>query len=93
MAEVASKPRYVNGRRDFAAEIAAFDENANRVVSFLNHSFGEAAAHLRRSDKLIGIQREYCYLVDEIQRGPICMAQKRISEANDFIKRLADIKP
>ena len=69
-----------------------------QVVKYLNHTFTTSMAFGRAKairttklgEPLIGtplyyIQVDYCYLIDDIQRGPTYMLPKAISAANEFI--------
>jgi hypothetical protein len=70
--------------------------NTEQVVSYLSHAFVRAmqkAAHSigNRNHKgtcLYRYQTEFCYLVDEIQRGPEYILPKVIQDANQMIVAL-----
>ena len=84
-------PRFDKDKKD------AKSINIEQVVSYLNHTFaktseevfGTRAAALRGT-RLHKYQVDHCYLVDEIQRGPIYMLPKVISNANDNIATMKD---
>ena len=66
--------------------------NVEQVVSYLNHTFAKMAdevfgprAKSGKGTRLYVYQVKHCYLVDEIQRGPVYMLPKVISNANDNI--------
>ena len=70
--------------------------DVNQVVSYLSYSFGSKIEQVfgptkpakkgnDRARALYYYQVEFCYLVDEIQRGPVYLVPKVISEANEFI--------
>lgn len=70
--------------------------NTNQVVSFLNRAFARASQNVMQSvgnrnyqgSKLYHYQVEFCYMIDEIQRGPTYMLPKVIQDANFLIERL-----
>jgi hypothetical protein len=78
--------------------------DANHVrstVSYLNRSFREAAEALKertgsysnvKGSELYGLQVEFSYLIDEIQRGPIFMYYNNVSEAKKLISSIETIR-
>lgn len=70
--------------------------NVKQVVSYLNHSFAKMAEDVFASraavkgTPLYDFQVKHCYLVDEIERGPIYMLPKVISRANDNISAIKE---
>lgn len=70
--------------------------NTEQVVSYLSHAFSAAAKKAsynigNRNHKgtvLHRYQTEFCYLVDEIQRGPAYILPKVIQDANAMIASL-----
>lgn len=69
--------------------------NVETVVSYLNHSFAKKIeevfgnkAKAVKGTELYKAQVEFCYLIDEIQRGPSYILPKAISDANEFIASL-----
>lgn len=70
--------------------------NTEQVVSYLSHAFMRAMqkASYRISNRnfkgtcLHRYQVEFCYLVDEIQRGPEYILPKVIQDANQLIVSL-----
>ena len=80
--------------------------NIDHVVRYLNHAFAKAMSKatgkignkaLRTEKKgkvttttLYDYQVKFCYLIDDIQRGPIYIAPKKIQEANELIAKLED---
>lgn len=70
--------------------------NTEQVVSYLSHAFMRAmqkATHQisNRNHKgtcLYRYQTEFCYLIDEIQRGPEYILPKVIQDANALIVAL-----
>ena len=80
--------------------------NVEQVVNYLNHTFAETAFEVFKTKTkafrtsslgkpiagtpLYYAQVEFCYLIDEIQRGPTYMLPKAISAANDFISSLKE---
>jgi hypothetical protein len=70
--------------------------NVDQVVSFLNHTFAKAMQKSGVGNKnhkgtlLYNYQVEFAHLVNEIQRGPVYITPKLITEANDLIERLAN---
>ena len=71
--------------------------DTDQVISYLNYSFSKATAHLgsknQKGTDLYGYQVEFCYLVDEIKRGPKYTIPKLISEANELIEKVASTAP
>ena len=74
--------------------------DVEQVVKYLNHTFSRAIEQAfgrtkavrttRLGEPLVGTplyhtQINYCYLIDDIQRGPTYMLPKAISAANEFI--------
>ena len=78
--------------------------NVDNVVRYLNRAFAEAMHNasakigskaLRTVSKgktnttsLYDYQVNFCYLIDDIQRGPRYIAPKKIQEANELIAKL-----
>lgn len=78
--------------------------NIDHVVRYLNHAFSKAMSKaigkignkaLRTELKgnvskttLYEYQVKFCYLIDDIQRGPIYIAPKKIQEANELVAQL-----
>ena len=71
--------------------------DTNRVVEYLERAFAtalfKAGDRLGTRDNTKGsvlyqYQVDFCYLVDEIQRGPVYNASKAIQEANQLIEQL-----
>lgn len=64
------------------------------TLSFLNNSFAKAmrtfpSRNNSAGSPLYNFQVEFSYLLDEIQRGPIYIMSKRISEANALIAEVS----
>lgn len=72
--------------------------NTDSVVSYLNVAFSKAAQRAvskigfknLKGTKLHAYQVEFCYLIDEIQRGPTYNVARVITEANRLITSLSD---
>lgn len=70
--------------------------NVEQVVGYLNHAFSKASQKANRvigsknskGTKMYRYQVEFCYLVDNIQRGPRYITPKLITEANELIAKL-----
>lgn len=72
----------------------------DRTISYLSSSFSRARetmlskAYSSRTDKhlilaeLRDYERDFCYLVDDIQRGHLYLAPKRVSDVNVLIKQV-----
>jgi len=68
----------------------------DQAVSHLNFLFGKAQQRFtssRPSSNVVGTelytyQVEFCYKIDDIQRGPRYIIPKRIQEAHELIKDL-----
>lgn len=68
----------------------------SRVGDFLSRRFREATDNLPRAantpmglNTAYKLQQEFCYRLDEIQRGPIYLAPKLIQQLNGWIGKLA----
>lgn len=63
--------------------------DSSRVVRHLNANFKAAIQKLGKKNekgtKLYTLQVEFAYMIDEIQRGPVYLMPKVISDANDLI--------
>ncbi len=72
--------------------------NTTEVVKYLTRSFNRAVNNSALGNKAVRIingqvsptelykaQVEFCYLIDNIQRGPSYIAPKIIQDANDMI--------
>ena len=70
--------------------------NTEQVVAYLSHAFSRAAQKVaqqvgnrnHKGTKLYQYQVDFCYLVDEIQRGPAYILPKVIQDANQLIVAL-----
>lgn len=70
--------------------------NVEQVVQFLSRAFSNAmnkASNVlgrdnSRGTKLYEYQVEFCYLVDEILRGPVYIVPVHIQSANELIAKL-----
>src|SRR5271157_992718 len=70
--------------------------NVEQVVTYLSHAFSRAqqkAAQVIgnrnfKGSKLYDFQVDFCYLIDEIQRGPVYILPKVIQDANQLILAL-----
>lgn len=70
--------------------------NVEQVVTYLSHAFGRAqqkASHVignrnYKGSRLYEFQVDFCYLIDEIQRGPVYILPKVIQDANQLILAL-----
>lgn len=78
--------------------------NIDHVVRYLSHAFAKAMTKatskignkaLRSvvngkvtTTSLYDYQVQFCYLIDDIQRGPTYIAPKKIQEANELIAKL-----
>ena len=78
-----NKQKYTK-RRDEDKKI-----DVNQVVSYLNHAFTNAirgrGSNNTKGTKLYEYQTEFCYLINEIQRGPSYIVPKIIQDANELI--------
>lgn len=66
--------------------------DVGQVTSYLSHSFAKTCEEVFggrggavSGTELYDAQVDFCYLIDEIQRGPRYMLPKVISKANDLI--------
>lgn len=73
--------------------------DVNQVVGYLSHSFANTAEEIFgprtravKGTELYGYQTNFCYLIDEIQRGPRYMLPKVISSVNDLIAKMKEEK-
>ena len=70
--------------------------NTEQVVAYLSHAFDRAAHKMapvignrnHKGTKLYEYEVDFCYLVDEIQRGPEYILPKVIQDANQLIFKL-----
>ena len=70
--------------------------NTEQVVAYLSHAFTKASQKIQQSignrnhkgTNLYRYQVEFCYMVDEIQRGPSYILPKIIQDANQLIADL-----
>lgn len=68
-----------------------------QVVNYLSFAFAKATSDFaalngsknHKGTDLYDYQIEFCYLVDDIQRGPRYIAPKKISEANELIDKVS----
>lgn len=80
--------------------------NIEQVVRYLSYTFekaiqgkGKALRYIDSETKKIvktdvyNFQVDFCYLIDEIQRGPKCLVQKAISDCNNLIEQAANFNP
>ncbi len=71
-----------------------------KVVKFLHRSFEVAQEKAKptigkdntKGSKLYKFQVDFCYLVDEIMRGPTYIIPKRIQATNALIARLENAR-
>src|SRR5271157_5498709 len=67
--------------------------NVEQVVAYLSHAFIRAQQKATqaignrntRGSKLYNYQVDFCYMIDEIQRGPVYILPKIIQDANQLI--------
>ena len=74
--------------------------NVEQVVTYLSHAFARAQQKAvyalggnrnHKGSKLYDFQVGFCYLIDEIQRGPVYILPKVIQDANQLILELERI--
>lgn len=73
--------------------------NVDQVVGYLSHAFVRAQQRAAqvignrnfRGTKLYDFQVDFCYLIDEIQRGPVYILPKVIQDANQLILALEKV--
>lgn len=67
--------------------------NRDQVVNYLNHAFAKATQKMgsknAKGTELYDKQVEFCYMIDEIQRGPQYIIPKVIAECNKMIDDLS----
>jgi len=67
-----------------------------QTIRFLNRAFRQATDRLSNKNtagtRLHQYQVKFSYIIDDIQRGPVYMIPKKISQANDLIKEINDIR-
>ena len=74
--------------------------NTPQVLGYLNHAFAEALKEAApvlgvrntRGTDLYNYQVEFCYLVDDIKRGPNYIVPKAITQANELIAEIRKLK-
>ena len=68
--------------------------DTNHVCSHLTWLFNNAISSMGRDwqkgTKLYAYQVEFCYFIDEIQRGPTYIVPKVIADCNDFINKIVE---
>lgn len=68
--------------------------NIDQVVNYLNHAFSKATQNRfpqtknHKGTDLYNYQVQFCYLIDDIQRGPRYIVPKLITEANELIAEI-----
>lgn len=79
-----------NKRDNSRAEEKAID--TEQVINYLNHAFSSTTRPLGLNNssgtQLREYQVEFCYLINEIQRGPKYIIPKIIQDANDLINNI-----
>lgn len=73
--------------------------NVEQVVTYLSHAFARAQQKAvyaignrnYKGSKLYDFQVNFCYLIDEIQRGPVYILPKVIQDANQLILELEKV--
>lgn len=79
--------------------------NIDQVVRYLSYTFDKAIQGMGKAVRSIDLetkkvtktdaynfQVDFCYLIDEIKRGPKCLIQKAISDCNNLIEQAATLK-
>lgn len=75
--------------------------DVEQVTTYLSRSFAMAlqkatstlgTKDISRGTVLYDYQVEFCYLIDDIQRGPSYIVPKLITQANELIDQLAAIE-
>lgn len=76
--------------------------DTDQVVAYLNRTFSKALSLASRRLKsrdnskgspLYEYQVDFCYLIDDIQRGASYIVPKKITEANELISKLELLVP
>jgi len=71
-----------------------------QIVDFLNHAFRQASQGMGKATRskdgtksvLYQAQIDFCYLIDEITRGPTYIVPKIVTDANELIAKLIELK-
>jgi hypothetical protein len=77
--------------------------NIDQVVSYLSHAFSNAVQDFpqksvtkdgkySKGTDLYKLQVDFCYLIDQIQRGPSYITPKAITECNELIDKAVAVK-
>ncbi len=87
------------------AKVEQKEINIEQVVRYLSYTFDKSTKDIGKAERYIDskpkkivktdgyrFQTEFCYLIDEIQRGPKCLIQKAISDCNDLIEQATLLK-
>lgn len=69
------------------------------TVDHLNGTFSRVRSYYLQASRKRGFdgpalkecEADYCYLIDEIQRGPVYIRHKRVQDANDLINSMREI--
>lgn len=76
--------------------------DVKKVVDYLTHAFAAATRGAGRASRMknekgvfeptpaYNYQVDFCYLLDNIQRGPRCLLPKVIADTNDLIKKITE---
>lgn len=67
--------------------------NIPQVIEYLNHTFSdvlEEAKHIVDTDTLRQHQEDFCYVVNEIETGPLYSAPNSITKAKDIIRTIEE---
>lgn len=72
------------------------EKDIGQIVRYLTATFNQATSKIERAarvgkppvaNRAYLLQREFAYLLNEVQQGPRCMLQKNIAECNEFLDR------
>ncbi len=62
--------------------------DVGQVVKYLNHAFARARSSAGKNIDVRAAEIEFCYMIDQIQRGPIYISPKVIADANELIAQI-----
>jgi len=71
-----------------------------QIVDFLSHAFKQASQGMGKAIRskegnkttLYQLQVDFCYMIDEIQRGPTYIVPMIVTECNEMIAKIAELK-
>lgn len=74
--------------------------DVKQIVDFLNHAFRQATQGMGKATRskdgmksqMYQWQVEFCYMIDDILRGPTYIVPKIVTECNELIAKISELK-